>query len=334
VILFFTRAVNELAPVSSSLVDPGYFASRDVLPASTCNLSNEAEILYLLVPDPSGAVNGNVRTESFVTGQTTRIAGHQLQRLINASRRVHVTGAPALEESWLDEGLSFVAEELMFYHQSAGLAPRGNINLSALTSGPFASRRVNAFNTYANQNFGRLRAFMQRPDTTGAFKSGTFTNGEVMSKGRGGATWSFLRYAADRRGGDENAFWASLGGSATATGQANLQHALGLTEDELKTWYRDWLVALYADDTVVSGLSAAHQTPSWHYRSVFGGLGGFPLQVRTLGDASPLSLAFSSGGAASFLRVGVAPGTFATLSTTAGGLAPGSDMGLTVVRTK
>ncbi len=334
VILFFTRAVNELSPPASSTINPGYFASRDLFPASECNLSNEGEVLYMMVPDPTGAVNSNVRTVSTVVGQTTRIAGHQLQHLINASRRLHVTGAPTLEESWLDEGLSFVAEELMFYHESFGLAPRGNINLSMLTSGTNASRRVAAFNTYINQNFGRLRSFLQRPDTTGAFKSGALTTSQVMSLGRSGATWSFLRYAADRRNGDDNALWAALGGTATIAGQANLQTALGLTADELDTWYRDWTVALYTDDTVVPGVAAIHQTTSWNFRSVYGGLGGFPLLARSLSNATPLALTFSSGGSTSFLRVGVATGTFATLHTTTGGVPPGSDVGITVVRTK
>jgi hypothetical protein len=82
--------------------------------------------------------------------------GHELQHLINASRRgTWSTRAPASGEVWLNEGLSHIAEELVFYRTSVGLAPRGNIQLSTLTTGPNASRRVAAFNTYANQNFGR-----------------------------------------------------------------------------------------------------------------------------------------------------------------------------------
>ena len=336
VILFFTRAVNELSPAASQPVSLGYFTNRDLFSTAGCNLSNEAEILYLMVPDPTGAVNNNVRTESSVMGGATRIAGHELQHLINASRRMYVTGTTTFEEQWLDEGLSAIAEELMFYHTSWGLAPRGNINLSNLTSGSFASRRVAAFNTYQNFNYSRLRSYLQRPDTTGVYKnSGTFTTAGLQALGRTGAAWSFLRYAADRRAGNDNTFWAALGGNATATGQANLQNVLGLTAEELKVWYRDWMVSLYVDDVaVIPGVAAKYQTTSWNLRSVFGGLGAWPLLARQLTNATPLTLAFSHSGSSSFLRLGVGAGGFATFTTTSGGVPPGSNVGITVVRTK
>ena len=40
------------------------------------------------------------------------------------------------------EGNVGPAEELMFYRTSVGLAPRGNIVVTNLTTGPNASRRV------------------------------------------------------------------------------------------------------------------------------------------------------------------------------------------------
>jgi hypothetical protein len=80
-----------------------------------------------------------------------------------------------------------------------GLAPRGNIVVTQLTTGPNATRRVAAFNTYANPNFGRWRGWLQRPDTSGPVKN-------VDALASRGATWSFLRYAADRLNGSESEF--------------------------------------------------------------------------------------------------------------------------------
>ena len=78
----------------------------------------------MLVPDPTGAVNSNVRTVSFVRGNTTGTLGHEFQHMINGLRRAYVTGASFFETGFLNEGLSHIAEELMFYRTSVGGAAR------------------------------------------------------------------------------------------------------------------------------------------------------------------------------------------------------------------
>ncbi|HET6232580.1 MAG TPA: Ig-like domain-containing protein, partial [Longimicrobiaceae bacterium] len=133
VVAFFTRAVNELSPPASSQVTLGFFASKDLFsndPSTGCTNSNMGEMFYMLVPDPSGAVNSNVRTvSSFRTGSFNSVGtmGHEFQHMINAFRRAYVTNASALEVGWLNEGLSHIAEELMFYRMSKGLAPKQNL---------------------------------------------------------------------------------------------------------------------------------------------------------------------------------------------------------------
>jgi hypothetical protein len=327
IILFYTRAVNELSPPASSVVNYGYFTNRDVFssdPVSGCERSNAGEILYMMVPDPTGAVNSNVRTVSSVRGNGSRTAGHELQHLINAFRRVYVTGATSFEEPWLDEGLSQAAEELMFYRTSFGLAPRGNIVLSNLNTGPSASRRVAAYNTYQNNNFNMFRTWLQRPDTTGAF----VTSNPAGNSFRG-VLWAFLRYASDRVNGSDAAFWQSLVNS-NLEGKANIQNAIGADPD---LWLRDFVAAMYADDNAFS-VAAQYQTPSWNFRSVYGGLGGFPLLARPLTNASPLTLSYSRGGGTSYLRFGTAASTFASLTALSGGSVPSSPYQLIVVRTK
>ncbi|HXC25608.1 MAG TPA: Ig-like domain-containing protein [Gemmatimonadaceae bacterium] len=335
IVIFYTRAVNELTPPASSNLVQGYFASRDVFstdPVSGCALSNAGEMIYMLVPDPTGAVNSNVRTVATVQGFATVTLGHQLQHLINAWRRVYVTGASAFEESWLDEGLSSIAEELLFYKTSVGLAPRGQIQLSNLTTGPSASRRVAAFNSYANGNYTRFRSWLQRPDTSGPYRnpygSGSSETGGIINSAARGSLWAFLRYAADRVNGNDQTFWSTLVNS-NLQGSANLQNAIG---DTLTSWYRDFDMAMYADDNSFSVVSK-YATPSWNYRSVYGGLGGFPLLARPLTNNTPLTLSLSNG-ASTFYRFGVAQGGFASFATSVGGVAPPSTTALVVMRTK
>lgn len=336
VVLFYTRAVNELSPPASSVVNYGYFTNRDLFSSApgSCERSNEGEILYMLVPDPTGAVNSNVRTVSFVEGNTTRHAGRELLHLINASRRIYVNGASTFEEPWLSLGLAGIAEELMFYNQSVGLAPRQNIVASMLTSGPNAARRVAAFNTYANQNYGRLRTFLQRPDIRYPFSDVTSTSTTDV-EGNQGATWAFLRYAADRRNGDDNVFWSSLIGTpetGSREGLDNIRFALGLaTQDDVLTWFRDWNVAMYADDAV-AGLPTTYQTTSWSYRSLYTALhGSYQLVPRPLTDAVPLTLSYARGGSTAFLRLGVPSSGVATITTGSPG---SSQYPVSVVRTK
>ncbi|HEU4884596.1 MAG TPA: Ig-like domain-containing protein [Longimicrobium sp.] len=327
VVAFYTRAVNELSPPASSVVTLGYFTARDLFSSAptSCPRSNEGEMFYMLVPDPTGAVNSNVRTVSFVRGSTVGTMAHELQHLINASRRVYLNGTwtGSLEEVWLNEGLSHISEELMFYRTSVGLAPRGNIVVTNLTTGPNASRRVAAYNTYANPNFGRLRGWLQRPDTSGAFK----TNDGLAARG---AIWAFLRYAADRRNGNDATMWYDLV-NTQSTGTANLQAVLGVDPNE---WLRDFTSAIYADDAV-AGIGAAQQITSWSFRSLYGALNGsYQLVPRALNNGVTLTLSYSRGGGTAYTRFGVPTGGFAGITALSGGLPPTSPYSLIVVRTK
>jgi hypothetical protein len=328
VVAFYTRAVNELSPPASSVVVLGFFTSRDLFssaPAS-CPRSNEGEMFYMLVPDPTGAVNSNVRTVSFVRGSTVGTMAHELQHLINASRRVYLNGTwnGLFEEVWLNEGLSHIAEELVFYRASVGLAPRSNIVVTQLTTGPNASRRVAAFNAYANPNFGRWKGWLNRPDTSGPVKN-------VDALASRGATWSFLRYASDRLNGVETAFWSSLV-NTQATGTANLSAAIGGAS--VDDWVRDWTAANYGDDAV-AGIATQYTHPSWSYRSLYIALNGsYQLVPRLLDNGVGLTLSYSRGGGTAYARFGVPASGFAKVTALSGGVAPTSPYALIVMRTK
>ncbi len=327
VVAFFTRAVNELSPPASQAVVLGFFASKDVFssdPVDGCSNSNEGEMFYMLVPDPTGAVNSNVRTVSSVRGNTTGTLGHEFQHMINAWRRAYVTGASFFEQGYLNEGLSHVAEELMFYRTSVGLSPRQNIVVGNLTTGPNASRRVASFNTYANQNFGRLRSWLQRPDTAGAFRA------NANSLAVRGAIWAFLRYAADRVNGNDQTFWYNMVNS-NLEGTANIQNAIGATPND---WLRDFTAGMYADDAV-AGLARQYQQPSWSYRSLYTALNGsYQLIPQALSNNVGLTLSYATGGATAYARFGVPTAGFAKVTALSGGVAPTSPYALIVVRTK
>ena len=321
VVLFFTRAVNELTPARSTSYVAGFFYARDLFPATStagfdaCASSNGGEMFYLMVPDPTGVVNGNRFAKDGVTNVVIGTLGHEYQHLINASRRMYVnTAATDFEETWLDEGLAHVAEELLFYART-GLKPRANIDATLLRT---SAAYIDAFNNEAISNFARLGEYLGAPSSNSAFAD----NDDLATRG---ATWSFLRYAADHTGSDDGTTWFQLVNS-TSTGVANLTRVFGAG---LTTLARDWATSVLADD--VTSTEARYQQPSWNMRSIFGALqsnGAYPLATTTL--TSTPSAVTVSGGSAAYLRFTVAAGKTATIQWST---LP-SSVQLTLVRTK
>jgi hypothetical protein len=289
VVAFFTRAVNELTPAGSDGYVGGFFYARDLFPkkGSTtmqgCAGSNEAEIFYLIVPDPTGAVNNNRRPKDVVAEIALGTMAHELQHLINSSRRLFVNNADdSAEDLWLNEGLSHIAEELVFY-RAAGLGPRQNIGVNQLRS---SERLVNAFNLYQSSNFGRLSRFLSATESHAAY-------GDSASLGNRGAAWLFLRYLADRTGIPERDLWFKLVNSSTS-GFTNVQQVIG---EDLSPLYRDWSVASYLDDLVTTR-EPGHQHASWNYRSIMAAVNGSVIEPRQLSPVRQEQLVLQAGGAA------------------------------------
>lgn len=322
VVLFFTRAVNQLTPANSSSFIAGFFYARDLFPAAAtsgfqaCASSNGGEMFYLLVPDPNGVVNGNAFSKDAVTRIAISTVAHEYQHLINASRRMYVnTAATDFEETWLDEGLAHVAEELLFFAES-GLPPRSNIDAALLRS---SSTYVDAFNNDAISNFGRFGRYLAAPSSNSPFAD----DDELATRG---ATWSFLRYAADHTAGDDNAKWMQLVNSTT-TGLANLSNVFG---SSLTSLVRDWATSTLTDDLTTTDPS--YQQSTWNLRSLFAAIqtnGAYPLATTALSASSPTSVNVS-GGSAAYLRFSVAAGQTATVQWNT---LP-SNVQLTLVRTR
>jgi hypothetical protein len=326
VVLFYTRAVNELTPPGSGAYIGGYFHPRDLFPVRTrdgisgCATSNVAEMFYMMAADPQGTVNGNVFSRTHVLEKSLGTVAHEFQHLINASRRLYVVRTSHWnEETWLNEALSHATEELVF-HRASGLAPRQNIAAVHVQFG----RAGLAYRSFQEENLRRYGRFLEELETQSPYDAST-SGGDHSDLATRGAGWAFLRYAADRLGADDGRLWRSLVDGST-TGLANLQHALGV---DPRPWVRDWLVSVLVDD-LVPGVHPRHTQPSWHFRSFHT---PFPARVRILGTGDMLLQAKAGSGA--FVRVGVPPGTIARVSaTSAADLALPSAVSVTIVRTR
>jgi hypothetical protein len=326
VVIFYTRAVNELTEPGSGAYVGGYFHPRDLFPTrnrdglSACETSNFAEMFYMLVPDPSGAVNGSVFSRDLILQTSLGTIGHEFQHLINASRRLYEIGTLHWsEETWLNEGMSHIAEEVLFYRAS-GLAARQNLRGIEVQG---STRTFNAYRSYMDQNIRRYTSFLEDPENQSPYDSSEADANDLATRG---AVWAFLRYAADRRNGDDGVLWRALIDGST-TGFANLQQALGT---DPRPWVRDWTVSAFTDD-IVPGVDARFTQPSWRFRSFFG---EFPLRTRRMTGPGTVSAALKSGSGA-FVRFGVLPATVATLSGRTPAAQPlPSAVYVTIVRTK
>lgn len=326
VIAFYTRAVNELTPPGSSSYIGGFFFARDLYPAASCPTSNVGEMFYMLAADPSGEVNGNVRDASFIMDKTLGTLAHEFEHLVNASRRMHVNTPwnGDFEETWLDEGLAHISEELVF-HARAGTSPGANLALAQIADGGNVQA---SFFGYAESNFGRLRQWLLSPTTSGAFQG----DDDLSTRG---AAWAFLRYASDRSPSTDAAFFSALLNTGD-TGLTNLQAVLGT--DPLP-WYRDFVAAMYGDDAGI-GAGATYTQPSWNFRDIYAGLDytgdgfadGYQLAVRDPSNGVTDSFTLASGGAAAYARMGVPAGGFAGVTVLSGGVTPASTVRVIVIR--
>ena len=330
VVLFFTKEVNALTPKSGAGGTVGaFFFERDLFPLQTtnglegCAGSNFAEMAYLLVPDPQGVYSIS-HTKQEVLAITPSTLIHEYQHLINASRRLYTNNANDFEDVWLNEGLSHIGEELLYY-KVAGLSPRQNIGANAFRT----PASVDFFNNYQGDNNGRFELFINKPNLTSVYGSGDALETR-------GAIWHLLRYLADHRGSSDADTWTTLV-NTTATGQQNLARVFGAN---YMTQIRDWATTVFTDD--VPGVTDARfLESSWNMRSLFPvlvnsanqPLGRYPLAVVPVSDAAPANVTMFAGGAA-YLRFSVPANGQASIDWSASGLPVSPLMQFTLVRTK
>jgi hypothetical protein len=323
VAIIFTVEVNKLTPRNADFFFGGFTFARDLFPIvgttrlASCPASNEGEYFYLLTPDPLGTINGNVRTAGFVDSNTTAVIAHEFQHLINSSRRIYVNNAPAFEDTWLDEGLAHIAEELLFYRE-AGVGPRNNLTIESIRA---TTQRRSSFNLDMSGNAGRYRSYLLKPSA-----SSPYANNDSLSTR--GATWDLLRYLADHKGSSDGNTFFQLVNSQT-TGIANVTAVFGST---FPTMVRDWNVSHAVDD--IAPVPAEMLQPSWDWHSIYPPVySSYPLPFQTMTSGTSYSGTVIPGGSAYF-KLAVPSGNSATITLGGQSANAGSHLQLVVVRTR
>ena len=287
VAILFTRAVNELTPANSGAFVGGFFHPRDLFPRTQsgsssialCATSNEGEMFYMMVPDPAGIVNGNRFRIGFVDTLTTGILAHEFQHLINAGRRMYVnTSATSFEDVWLNEGLSHEAQELLFF-QDTYYNPRLRLGASVIGD---TQQHFDEWVADDAPNFENFWLYLSDP----ANHSPIDLSDDLETRG---ATWAFLRFAADRAYSNDAVVWKRFVNSTT-TGIGTLTFALQTDPQPLLQAF------------ALANMTKSH--PSWDFADIYTRIfvgGSYPLPYMGLQEGVAVPVA-ARGGSASYYQ--------------------------------
>jgi hypothetical protein len=312
VILLFSGQINKLTPRGSTSITGGFFFAGDffpptgTVPRTFCPESNQAEIFYLLSPDPTGKF-GDARTTSSVRQTTRGTIAHEFQHMINAGNRYQNPAVRDFESAWLDEALAHFAED------AVGRTQRQFGDLQTLTFNDILPcnapcSQANDFNAFFFQNLGRLTYWMARPDTSSGITADTVIQDNLASRG---AAWALLRYAADNYSdGLPRALTKKLV-AGPDTGVTNLSKAAAAPIDTL---LKKWLVSMYADHSGIAGLDGTYQWRSYNLQSVMPPVARsvlnqstatYPLLVQSIGSGSDNLPATNRSGSGTYYLLSV-----------------------------
>jgi hypothetical protein len=249
VIVLLTQRINQLSPDcnNTNQMILGYFFGADLLPHSSNNPgSNEAEIFYGLVPDPSNPQCTVLKSEAASRLPPTFI--HEFQHMISFNQHVLVRGGSA-EDTWLNEGLSHFAEEL-----GGRRVPDQECPNSASCADEFlgGGDLVNAFD------------YLSSPEEFFLIEPGSST-GTLEERG---ANWLFVRWLADHFATD-TILGTELTRQLLATSQVGSANVSGKTGVDFSTLVGQWQLANYLSG--LSGFVSASDRlryKSWNFRAV------------------------------------------------------------------
>jgi hypothetical protein len=282
VVLLFSAGVNTMSDVNPNGYDDGIVAGF-FCPADLSGSGNQAEMFYLVMPDPTGeytaAADAGLTKDEVLTFANGTVA-HEFQHLINAQ-----TGSGGGFDVWMNEGLSHLAEEVVG-HTASGLVPGVDLTLSDYDA---VAGGIDAFNTYHIGNWFNLAQYAAAPSDTAGLVMASDPFGPATFRLRG-ASWSFLRYLLDRfeSAATEPAQTRALIQSAMTDSRDAVAAVFGVPFDSLVS---DWAMMLAVEDRADVVPRIELQLTSYRLRELYAELAlrstafppnGYPLAPDTL----------------------------------------------------
>jgi hypothetical protein len=234
------NGLTERSECSDSFIT-GFFFPLDIDPKfQNDSRSNHAEIFYSIVPDPQGTVTCDHSVDRVKRVVPVTFA-HELQHMVNFHQHVIVRAGNS-EQTWLNEAMSHMAEELAALHfEALGESER--------------------FTAFALGDL--LNAFLYLSDTEAHYPLYTSGTGTLEERG---ASWLFLRWVSDQLG---EGVLRRLS-ETSLVGAENLAAATGESLDGLLA---DWFLANYVSDHPnLSSVPDRLRYSTWDFRSTYADL--------------------------------------------------------------
>jgi hypothetical protein len=249
VTMLFTRYVNDSLPGIS-----GYVTACNFFAKTTFAASNEDEVFYARVAaagESPGAWRRSMRSTVM----------HESKHL--ASFAVRFVDATPFEESWLEESLARVAEELYSRTFANGGSWKGNAGFQSTVRCELEQCDDRPLMMW--KHFSVLHQYLRGIDTLTPI--GAAANGDFTFYASG---WSLVRWAADHYAGHEGTWLKSLVRGGQLSGLSNLAQHTGRPASEMLA---DWALT-HAVDNLPGFTPARPQLsfPSWNSRDIFTGL--------------------------------------------------------------
>ena len=280
----------------------GFFYGHDL--SSVAATSNRGEVFYAYVPDPSGQWSC-AHTKAEVLANLPPTFVHELQHMVSFGAHTIQRGG-ASEETWLNEGLSHVAEELgSLYWEARFPPPSGRANAAQIF--PDSST------PYINPNLLYSYRFLF---SSGSYSLTACAPGSFCSLNERGGAWIFLRWLADQKG--EGVLRQLV--QTALTGRSNLEAVTGESHAAL---LGDFAIAISADS--IEGVSrsrvaARYKFVSRNFRAIYRRLFEAYGIIGGVGRPFPIAPIGIAEGTA---RTGtMRPGTFLTYSVATGSGTP------------
>jgi hypothetical protein len=339
VLVLFTTKVNEFSANLEGGIVAGFFAPTDLADSGfgegtdsdgICEASNEAEIMWLLAPDPDGAFGDTVSVErARISARGT--SAHEFQHMINASNRLIEQGGTFndVAATWLDEGLSHIAEEVVGFTR-VDQPVRENVGPEDILG---SDVKRQAFNTFQIGNFVNAGFFLDSISSTQALGAPNNRDPRPISESlkMRGFSWLFLRWLADQeapasgtpaegtdvQGSGEESFFRALAADGDVPGglERGIENVEALVGDNWTDLLSDFGATVAIDDNLPEA-PARQQVLTWNLRAMYnelntndGTMGRFPFLepyplTNTPTGFEPNTFNFElEAGAARYLRV-------------------------------
>lgn len=259
VIILITKRVNDFTTNCAQGRIVGYFFGGDLLENFTG--SNKAEVFFVFAPAPA-TPQCSLLPRRPVLNQLKPTLIHEFQHMISFNQHRLIRNGNQ-EQTWLNEGLSHLAEDL-----AGQLIPNEDCPSASSCRGLFATPNLLNAHGYLGQPENHALVFQRR------------TTGTLSERGGG---FLFVRWLLDRYGTGTNGFGFTRNLVMTdRLGQANIEAVTGQPMPRL---VGEWLASLYLDNLEgFTDPSGRLNFATWDFRTVMGNPansqlfpGGFPL---------------------------------------------------------